>query len=69
MNTNRSNDSNINVIPFDEDEVRSTQSLDDEAEINMLFMINETILFKDGKGIAREVTYLGPDSTNGTLKH
>ena len=67
--TSGANDSNINVIPFDEDEVRSTQSLDDEAEINMLFMLNKTILFKDGKGIAREVTYLGPDSTNGTLKH
>jgi hypothetical protein len=26
----------------------------------MLFMLNETILFKDGKGITREVTYLGP---------
>ncbi len=35
----------------------------------MLFMANETINFKDGKGINRDVTYLGPDLSNGILKH
>jgi hypothetical protein len=35
----------------------------------MLFMLNETILFKDGKGITRKVTYLGPESSDGILKH
>ncbi len=35
----------------------------------MLFMYNVTVIFKDGKGINQEVTYLGPDSPNGILKH
>ncbi len=35
----------------------------------MLFMLNETILFKDGKGITCKVTYLGPESSDGILKH
>ena len=35
----------------------------------MLFMTNETIIFKDGKGINREVTYLGPILSDGILKH
>ena len=30
---------------------------------------NETIIFKDGKGINREVTYLGPTVSGGVLKH
>jgi hypothetical protein len=42
---------------------------DDDEEINMLFMINETVLFKDGKGITQEVTYLGPTLSDGILKH
>jgi hypothetical protein len=45
------------------------QSLDDKVDINTLFMTNETVLFKDGKGITREVTYLGSDSSSGMLKH
>ncbi len=48
----------LNTIPFDDDEVQPIQASEDEEEINMLFMLNETILFKDGKGITREVTYL-----------
>jgi len=35
----------------------------------MLFMTNETVIFKDGKGINREVTYLGPILSDGILKH
>ncbi len=36
----------------------------------MLFMSNETVIFKDGKGINREVTYLGPtNSSDEILKH
>jgi hypothetical protein len=48
-----------NVIPFDDDEVydSSDESNDD---INMLFMLNESIIFKDGKGVNCQVTYLGP---------
>jgi hypothetical protein len=60
---------NINIIPFGNDEVQPMQLLNDEADINTLFMINETVLFKDGKGITREVTYLGSDSSSGMLKH
>ncbi len=32
-------------------------------------MINETVIFNDGNGITREVTYLGPVLTDGILKH
>ena len=46
-------------IPFDDDELLQ-QSTEDEEDINMLFMANETVIFKDGKGINQEVTYLGP---------
>ncbi len=60
---------NSNIIPFDFDEVQPIQALDNEEEINMLFMLNENILFKNGKGITRKVTYLGPESSNGILKH
>ncbi len=35
----------------------------------MLFMVNETVIFKDGKGINQEVTFLGPIFSNGILKH
>ena len=35
----------------------------------MLFMLNKTIFFKDGKRITREVTYLGPNLFEGVLKH
>ena len=55
-------------IPFDDDEL-FPQSTEDDNDINMLFMVNETVLFKDGKGINREVTYLGPQSIDGVLKH
>ena len=55
-------------IPFDEDELLC-QSPEDEEDINMLFMTNETVIFKDGKGINREVTYLGPHLSDGILKH
>ena len=57
-----------NLIPFDDDELFQ-QSTEDEEDINMLFMTNETINFKDGKGINREVTYLGPNLSDGILKH
>jgi len=57
-----------NYIPFDDDELFQ-QTTEDEEDINMLFMANETINFKDGKGINRDVTYLGPDLSNGILKH
>ena len=55
-------------IPFDDDELLQ-QSANDEEDINVLFMTNETIIFKDGKGIIREVTYLSPILSDGILKH
>jgi hypothetical protein len=56
------------VIPFNKDKLLC-QSPEDEEDINMLFMTNETVIFKDGKGINREVTYLGPNLSDGILKH
>ena len=58
-----------NIIPFDNVKVQPIQASEDEEEINMLFMLDETILFKDEKGITREVTYLGPNLSEGVLKH
>ncbi len=55
-------------IPFEDDELLQ-QSADDKEDINMLFMTNETVNFKDGKGVFREVTYLGPILSDGILKH
>ena len=55
-------------IPFNKDKLLC-QSPEDEEDINMLFMTNETVIFKDGKGINREVTYLGPHLSDGILKH
>jgi hypothetical protein len=49
--------------------LRFRQSANDEEDINMLFMTNETINFKDGKGVIREVTYLGSILSDGILKH
>ncbi len=57
------------IIPFDDDEVQPGTDEDDDGEINMLLMINETVTFKDDKGITQEVIYLGPVLTDGILKH
>ncbi len=67
--TNEVQGGSSNTIPFDDDKVQPTQALEDEEEINMLFMLNETILFKDRKGLTREVTYLRPNFSEGVLKH
>ena len=67
--TNEVHGGSLNTIQFDDDKVQPIQASQDEEEINMLFMLNETILFKDGKGITREVTYLGPNLSEGVLKH
>ncbi len=58
-----------NTIPFDDDKVQPIQASEDGEEINMLFMLNDTILFKVGKGITREVTYFGPNLFEEDLKH
>jgi hypothetical protein len=55
-------------IQFDDDELLQ-QSAKDEEDINMLVMSNETVIFKDGKGINWEVTYPGPILSDGILKH
>jgi hypothetical protein len=59
-----------NIIPF-ESEALSDDSLDDTDNnpINMLFMLHETIILKDGKGITPEVTYLGPQYLDEILQH
>jgi hypothetical protein len=59
----------LNIIPFDDNKVQSGTDEDDYKEINMLFMINEMVIFKEGKGITQMVTYLGPVLTDGILKH
>jgi hypothetical protein len=57
-----------NVIPFEDDEVHDSINEGDN-DINTLFMLNESITFKDGKGFNRQVTYLGPHILNTVLKH
>jgi hypothetical protein len=65
-----SNDNTLgsNVILFDDDEVHASADESDD-DIDTLFMFNETIVFKDGKGLTRQVTYLGPHILDKVLKH
>ncbi len=64
-----SNDTaDVNVITFDEDKVHVANDLSD-YDINTLFMINESVIFKDGKGITRQVNYLGPHIVDKILKN
>ncbi len=46
----------------------SFNDFDDDA-INMLFMLHENVILKDGKGITLEVTYLGPQFSDEILQH
>ncbi len=50
-----------NIISFESQEL-SADSLNDADNnaINMLFMLHENIVLKDGKGITQVVMYLGP---------
>jgi hypothetical protein len=59
-----------NIIPFESQE-QSADSLHDTDDdtINMLFMLHENIILKDGKGITQEVTYLGPQYSDEILQH
>jgi hypothetical protein len=57
-----------NIIPFDNDKVQQLMENDDK-DINMLLISNEAVIFKDGKWINQEVTYLGPNLSDGILKH
>jgi hypothetical protein len=64
-----SNDTaNVNVIPFNDDEVNVANDPSDN-DINTLFMLNESVIFKVGKGITCQVNYLGPHIINKVLKH
>jgi hypothetical protein len=64
-----SNDiADVNVIPLDEDKVHVANDPSDNG-INTLFMLNESIIFKDGKGITCQVNYLGPHIVDKVLKH
>jgi hypothetical protein len=58
-----------NIIPFDDDEIQPLTASDNKEEIKMLFMIHETVLFKDGKGITQVVIYLGSNLSDRVLKH
>ncbi len=40
-----------------------------DNDTNTLFMLNETIIFKDSKGLTHQVTYLGPHILDKVLKH
>jgi len=76
--TNSASDANtksLNVIPFKSQELVE-DSIDDSDDgvinklfNNMLFMLHENIIFKDGKGITREVSYLGPQYSDEILQH
>jgi hypothetical protein len=37
---------NSNIIPFDDKEIQEL-TVDSKEDINMLFMVNETVIFKD----------------------
>ncbi len=64
-----SNDTtDVNVIPFNVDEVHLGNDPSDD-DINTLFMINESVIFKDRKGITHQVNYLGPHIVHKILKH
>jgi len=63
------------VIPFENQELVD-DSLDDSDDNainkifnNMLFMLHENIILKDGKGITQEVTYLGPQFSDEIRQH
>ncbi len=56
------------MIPFNDDEVHDSSNERDD-DINMLFMLNESIIFKDGNGVNRQVTYLGPHILDTVWKH
>jgi len=63
------------VIPFESQEIvdDSFNNSDDDTINktfnNMLFMLHENIILKDGKGITREVSYLGPHYSDEILQH
>jgi hypothetical protein len=58
------------VIPFESQELLDDSFNDSNNDaINMLFMINENVILKDGKGITQEVTYLGPQFSDEILQH
>jgi hypothetical protein len=59
-----------NIISFESQEL-SADSLNDADKdaINMLFMLHESIILRDGKGITQEVTYLGPEYLDKILRH
>ncbi len=56
------------MILFD-DEEGHVSSDECEDDINTLFMLNEPGIFKDGKGITHQVTYLRPHIIAKVLKH
>ena len=57
-----------NIILFDNNKVQQLMENDDK-DINMLFMSNETVIFKNCQGINQEFTYLGHNLSHEILKH
>jgi hypothetical protein len=53
------NTADVNVIPFDDDEVHVANDPSDD-DIDTLFMLHESVIFKDGQGITHQVNYLRP---------
>ena len=57
------------MIPFNDDKVHVANNPSDNEDINTFFMLHESVIFKDGKGITRQVIYLGPHIVDKILKH
>jgi hypothetical protein len=55
------------MIPFDDEVQVSNDACDND--INTLFMLHESVIFKDGKGITHQVMYLGPQIIEKVLIH
>jgi hypothetical protein len=62
------NKADVNVIPFNDDEVHVANDPSDN-DINTLLMLHESVIFKDGQGIICQVNYLGPHIIDKVLKH
>jgi hypothetical protein len=55
-------------VSLDNDKVHVANDLSNN-DINTLFMLHESVTFKDGQGITRQVNYLGPHIIKKVLKH
>jgi hypothetical protein len=58
---------NSNIIPYDDKVLIAIEDTDNA--INMLFMIHESILYKNAKETTSEVTYFGSQLLDKVLLH